>query len=49
MAKLNELRFQVEGGAEVSALLNRPTGARRILVLAHGAGAGMNHPFMEDL
>ena len=49
MAKLNELRFQVEGGAEVPALLNRPTGARRILVLAHGAGAGMNHPFMEDL
>jgi predicted alpha/beta-hydrolase family hydrolase len=49
MAKLNELRFQVEGGAEVPALLNRPTGARRILVLAHGAGAGMSHPFMEDL
>jgi predicted alpha/beta-hydrolase family hydrolase len=49
MAKLNELRFQVEGGAEVSALLNRPPGARQILVLAHGAGAGMNHPFLENL
>lgn len=49
MAKLDELRFRVEGGAEVSALLNRPPGARRILVLAHGAGAGMSHPFMEHL
>jgi predicted alpha/beta-hydrolase family hydrolase len=49
MAKLKALRFSVEGGGEVSALLNRPAGARRILVLAHGAGAGMSHPFMEDL
>jgi uncharacterized protein len=49
MAKLNSLRFQVEGSGEVSALLNLPADARRILVLAHGAGAGMSHPFMEDL
>jgi len=33
----------------VSALLLRPTTARRLLVLAHGAGAGMRHPFMEKL
>jgi len=49
MAKLKELRLQVEGGREVSALLNRPANARRILALAHGAGAGMSHPFMESL
>ena len=33
----------------MSALLLRPTAARRLLVLAHGAGAGMRHPFMEKL
>jgi predicted alpha/beta-hydrolase family hydrolase len=33
----------------VSALLCRPARARRLLVLAHGAGAGMSHPFMEIL
>jgi predicted alpha/beta-hydrolase family hydrolase len=33
----------------VSALLSRPAKARRLLVLAHGAGAGMSHPFMEKL
>jgi predicted alpha/beta-hydrolase family hydrolase len=49
MATAERLRFAVEGGGEVSALLDRPAAARRILVLAHGAGAGMNHPFMENL
>ncbi len=33
----------------MSALLLRPAKARRLLVLAHGAGAGMSHPFMEKL
>lgn len=32
----------------VSALLLRPQAARALLVLAHGAGAGMTHPFLED-
>jgi predicted alpha/beta-hydrolase family hydrolase len=27
----------------------RPANARWLLVLAHGAGAGMNHPFLEKL
>jgi predicted alpha/beta-hydrolase family hydrolase len=31
---------------EVSALLLRPDHARALLVFAHGAGAGMRHPFM---
>jgi uncharacterized protein len=43
------LRFGVGDGREVSALLTRPAKARRLLLLAHGAGAGMNHPFMEKL
>jgi uncharacterized protein len=43
------IRFEVEGRGHVSALLNRPANARRILVLAHGAGAGMSHPFMGSL
>src|SRR6266566_5019370 len=28
-------------------LLNVPPDARALLVLAHGAGAGMRHPFLE--
>lgn len=34
------------GDASVSALLLAPTDARAGYVLAHGAGAGMTHPFM---
>ncbi len=33
----------------VSALLLRPVDARAIYVLAHGAGAGMRHAFMEAI
>ncbi len=49
MAKPKQLRFEVPSGGEVSALLNLPAGARWILALAHGAGAGMRHPFLESL
>jgi len=49
MGAVKQLRFAVEGGGEVSALLLRPAKARQLLVLAHGAGAGMSHPFMEKL
>jgi predicted alpha/beta-hydrolase family hydrolase len=49
MAGIEQLRLVVEGGGEVAALLSRPAKARRLLVLAHGAGAGMSHPFMEML
>jgi uncharacterized protein len=34
---------------EVSALLLRPAGARRLLVFGHGAGAGMRHRFMAAM
>lgn len=33
----------------VSALLVRPADARFLYVLAHGAGAGMRHPFLEAI
>jgi predicted alpha/beta-hydrolase family hydrolase len=33
----------------VNTLLELPAGARGLLVLAHGAGAGMRHPFMEAM
>jgi len=36
------------GAGRVSALLLRPARARALLVLAHGAGAGMTHVFLED-
>jgi predicted alpha/beta-hydrolase family hydrolase len=35
-----------DGAIRVSALLVAPPGARACYVLAHGAGAGMTHPFM---
>src|SRR5436190_4097240 len=37
----------IEGG--LPALLLRPERASALLVLAHGAGAGMRHPFLEAL
>jgi hypothetical protein len=46
----SRLRFRASRSAgEVSALVTRPEDARWMLVLAHGAGAGMKHPFMEAL
>jgi len=36
----------VEGAGRVSGLLQEARGARACYVLAHGAGAGMMHPFM---
>jgi uncharacterized protein len=40
------IRIEVDGGRSVSALLQAPGGARACYVFAHGAGAGMTHPFM---
>ena len=34
---------------DVSGLLLRPEGARLLYVLAHGAGAGMRHAFLESI
>jgi len=49
MADREELSFDVAGAGKVSALLQRPQKARWLLLLAHGAGAGMRHPFMQSL
>ncbi|TMH00469.1 MAG: alpha/beta hydrolase [Betaproteobacteria bacterium] len=39
----------IEEGSQVSALLDAPLDARAGYVLAHGAGAGMAHPFMSHV
>jgi predicted alpha/beta-hydrolase family hydrolase len=44
-----ERRIRVSEGVEVSALLLAPARPRALYVLAHGAGAGMRHPFMEAI
>src|SRR5262245_29480330 len=45
-----ELQFlATQSSGKVSAILLRPTVARWLLVLAHGAGAGMRHRFMNEL
>jgi len=46
--KITNLRFEAtRSSGEVSAILMRPENARWLLVLGHGAGAGMRHSFME--
>lgn len=42
-----DLSIDVENAGAVSAVLRAPAGADALLVLAHGAGAGMEHPFMQ--
>ena len=50
MPSATEVRFTVgETSGDVSALLVRPPDVRLLCVLAHGAGAGMRHPFLEGL
>jgi predicted alpha/beta-hydrolase family hydrolase len=41
--------ISVNEGQQVSGLLTLPPDARACLVLAHGAGAGMTHPFMANV
>ena len=43
------LDLAVDAHTRVSALLDAPAEARAALVLAHGAGAGMRHPFMAGV
>jgi uncharacterized protein len=47
MHKAEEITFSEKVG-KVSGLLILPKGAQAVLVLAHGAGAGMRHRFMEE-
>lgn len=43
------LRIALPSGDAVSALLCVPADASAVYVFAHGAGAGMDHPFMAQL
>jgi len=43
------LTFPLTAGATTSGLLAVPASARACYVFAHGAGAGMNHPFMAEM
>jgi uncharacterized protein len=45
----SETRIHFPNGDSVLALFSRPANASSLLVLAHGAGAGMNHPSLEAL
>ena len=44
-----EIIFAVPGKGSVSGLLQAPKAARACYVLAHGAGAGMKHKFLESV
>ncbi len=44
-----KVAFDVDADRRVSGLLILPKGARALFVLAHGAGAGMAHPFLASI
>jgi predicted alpha/beta-hydrolase family hydrolase len=48
-ARVTPLRIPVPAERAVSALLRVPSPVHACFVFAHGAGAGMTHPFMADL
>ena len=45
---MHELSFTA-GGEKLDALLLRPASARLLYVLAHGAGAGMRHSWLQQM
>ena len=45
-AEAQRVSITIDDQTRVSGLLQAPPGARACYVLAHGAGAGMTHPFM---
>jgi predicted alpha/beta-hydrolase family hydrolase len=50
IAASKPIHFTVnEKAGKVSGLLQAPRGAKALLTLAHGAGAGMRHHFMEEV
>jgi uncharacterized protein len=49
MAQSQAVTITVDEARRVSGLLQVPPGARICYVLAHGAGAGMSHPFMAAI
>ena len=49
IASAQKLDIEIGKVGPVSALLDRPAKARACFVFAHGAGAGMTHPFMATV
>ena len=49
MAQPSPIAIEVDGSGPVSGLLTRPARPVAAFVFAHGAGAGMMHPFMESI
>ena len=49
ISQATDLKIEVPNKGHVSALLDRPADAWLLYVLAHGAGAGMRHRFMESI
>jgi predicted alpha/beta-hydrolase family hydrolase len=49
MKETHHLKFDIPGAGEVSAVYEAPAHPLACYVLAHGAGAGMTHVFMEAL
>jgi uncharacterized protein len=48
-AAAQKIAIAIDRANSVSGLLVRPADARACFVFAHGAGAGMTHPFMESV
>jgi hypothetical protein len=48
-SQAERLTITVGTSHSVSGLFERPSSARALLVLAHGAGAGMEHPAMQGV
>jgi predicted alpha/beta-hydrolase family hydrolase len=46
---METLKIEVDPAQSVSGLLLNPQHARACFVFAHGAGAGMTHPFMQSV
>ena len=46
-ASMETVRIEIEASGPVTGLLLNPSQAHACFVFAHGAGAGMTHPFME--
>jgi predicted alpha/beta-hydrolase family hydrolase len=49
LADSETLTIDVDGATRVPGLLKRAARAHALLVLAHGAGAGMQHGFLENM
>jgi predicted alpha/beta-hydrolase family hydrolase len=48
-SRAQPVTIAIEGAQQVSGLLQVPAQARACYVLAHGAGAGMTHAFMQSI